>query len=89
MGRTAQDRNLPKQKAFFGTCNYCGSDYRTAGASLEPYEMKSGLIKTLCHYCAIENFSEIQKQPNTFELTSGEPVTKVKPLKLGPLAFLR
>ena len=89
MGRTAQDRILPKQKAFFGTCNNCGSDYRTAGGSLESYEMKSGFIKTLCHYCAIEQFREIKPQPNTFELVSGEPIGEPKPLKLGALAFLK
>lgn len=72
-----------------GQCDECRADFKTAGGSLESYEMKSGDIKTLCHYCAIELVRDIKQQPNTFELTSGKPLGESKPLKLGELAFLK
>lgn len=63
MGRTAHERMLSKQKVYFGVCNHCGADYRTAG-SLEPYDLISGATKTFCKDCAITFWAEIVNQPD-------------------------
>lgn len=71
-----------------GICNNCYADFKTAGGSLEESEMKTGMVKTLCHYCAIKLIGEIEPQPNMFELTDNIQ-RDIKPLKLGRLAFLK
>ncbi|MFK5895088.1 MAG: hypothetical protein QM504_17890 [Pseudomonadota bacterium] len=60
-GRRQQDAITPKPIKQFGICSNCSCDYRISGA-LESYDMQSGLIKTLCHCCALKFWSEIIDQ---------------------------
>ena len=60
-GRRQQDKFTPPPKFSMRICKRCKCDFQL-GASLEQYEMKSGIIQTLCHSCALTLWSEIKRQ---------------------------
>jgi hypothetical protein len=60
-GRRQQDSFLTIPRTSMKICNLCKADLSIV-RSLESYEYKNGLIKTLCSSCATENWLKIRRQ---------------------------